>query len=113
MMLQYLNQNIRVYPADSPSEIREDSYIIVPADVQIRFDGQTRVVFVQLAETENYKVYAYGERAKAYAQSQSGQSEKEELPQNTSVISALKEENFSELSENQQAETQNSTTTIY
>ena len=38
----------------------------------IRFDGQSRVVFVQLAETDNYKVYAYGERAKAYAQSQSG-----------------------------------------
>lgn len=72
MMLQYLNQNIKVYPADQPSEIREDSYVIVPNDVMIRFDGQSRVVFVQLAETDNYKVYAYGERAKAYAQSQSG-----------------------------------------
>lgn len=75
MMLQYLNQNIRVYPADAPADIREDSYVIVPADVQIRFDGQSRVVFVQLAETENYKIYAYGERAKAYAQSQSGTEE--------------------------------------
>lgn len=75
MMLQYLNQNIKVYPADTPADMREDSYVIVPADVQIRFDGQSRVVFVQLAETENYKIYAYGERAKAYAQSQSGTEE--------------------------------------
>lgn len=75
MMLQYLNQNIKVYPAESPGEIREDSYVIVPNDVMIRFDGQTRVVFAQLAETDNYKVYAYGERAKAYAQSQSGTEE--------------------------------------
>lgn len=82
MMLQYLNQNIRVYPADGAADIREDSYVIVPNDVQIRFDGQSRVVFVELAATENYKIYAYGERAKAYAQSQSGNEEETEKSPN-------------------------------
>ncbi|MCM1055237.1 MAG: hypothetical protein NC394_06915 [Bacteroides sp.] len=81
MMLQYLNQNIKVYSADAPQDIREDTYIIVPSDVQLRFDGQQRIVFVELAETENYKIYAYGERAKAYAQSQSGgEAEQTEEP---------------------------------
>lgn len=83
MMLQYLNQNIKVYTADAPQDIREDTYIIVPSDVQLRFDGQSRIVFVQLAETENYKIYAYGERAKAYAQSQTVGEEETADPQNT------------------------------
>lgn len=85
MMLQYLNQNIKVYPADQPSEIREDSYVIVPNDVMIRFDGQSGVVFVQLAETDNYKVYAYGERAKAYARSQSGGEKSKETVQSNAA----------------------------
>lgn len=80
MMMQYLNQNIKVYTADTPSNIREDTYIIVPEGVQLRFEGQGRIVFVQLAETENYKIYAYGERAKAYAQSQAGNEEQQETP---------------------------------
>ena len=77
MTLQYLNQNIKVYPTDILTEIREDSYVIVPGDVEIRFEGQPRDVIELLAETDNYKVYAYGERAKAYAQSQSGAEERE------------------------------------
>lgn len=84
MMLQYLNQNIKVYTADAPQDIREDTYIIVPSDVQLRFDGQQRIVFVQLAETENYKIYAYGERAKAYAQSQTVGEEETDVSDNTS-----------------------------
>lgn len=79
MMMQYLNQNIKVYTADTAASIREDTYIIVPEGVQLRFEGQGRIVFVQLAETENYKIYAYGERAKAYAQSQSGSEEEQEI----------------------------------
>lgn len=77
-MLQYLNQNIKIYVSDTPQDIKEDTYIIVPSDVQLRFDGQPRVVFVPLARTENYSVYAYGERAKAYAQSQTGGEKEEE-----------------------------------
>ncbi len=91
MMLQYLNQNIKVYPADAPSEIREDSYVIVPNNVMIRFEGQPRVVFVQLAETDNYKVYAYGERAKAYAQSQSGGEEQTDAQQIETASEKTKE----------------------
>ncbi|MCM1298093.1 MAG: hypothetical protein NC203_06025 [Firmicutes bacterium] len=73
MMMQYLNQNITVKTADNPQALTDDTYIILPSDVPLRFDGQQgRIVFSQLGETENYKVYAYGERAKAYAQAQSG-----------------------------------------
>lgn len=72
MMMQYLNQNITVKTADNPQSLNEDTYIILPSDVALRFEGQGRVVFTQIGETENYKVYAYGERAKAYAQAQSG-----------------------------------------
>lgn len=80
MMLQYLNQNVKVYTADSVSDIQEDTYIVVPSETQIRFEGQPRVVFVHLAETENYKIYAYGERAKAYAQSQTGNEKQDQQP---------------------------------
>ncbi len=72
MMMQYLNQNITVNISDSPQSITDDTYIIIPADVPVRFDGQQDKV-IQLGETENYKVYAYGERAKAYVQAQSGE----------------------------------------
>ncbi len=75
MSLQFLNQNITVFTADRSSDIREDTFIIVPKDVSLSFEGQERVVFIQLAETEGYRVFAYGERAKAYAQAQSGGSE--------------------------------------
>lgn len=72
MMLQYLNQSITVYTVNSTSEIREDTFIIVSADVFLSFEGQERVTLVQLAETDGYRIYAYGERARAYAQAQSG-----------------------------------------
>ena len=72
MMLQYLNQNITVYTVNSTADIKEDTFIIVSSDLSLSFEGQERVVLVQLAETDGYSVYAYGERAKAYAQAQSG-----------------------------------------
>lgn len=72
MMLQYLNQNITVYTVNNTSDIREDTFIIVSSELSLSFEGQERVVLVQLAETDGYRIYAYGERAKAYAQAQSG-----------------------------------------
>ena len=72
MMLQYLNQNITVYTVNNTADIKEDTFIIVSSDLSLSFEGQERVVLVQLAETDGYRVYAYGERAKAYAQAQSG-----------------------------------------
>lgn len=72
MMLQYLNQNITVYTVNSTPDIREDTFIVVPSDLSLSFEGQERVVLVQLSETDGYRIYAYGERAKAYAQAQRG-----------------------------------------
>lgn len=72
MTMQYLNQNIKVYTADNVSELKEDTFVIMPSDAQISFEGQGRPVFELLGETEGYRVYAYGERAKAYVQAQSG-----------------------------------------
>ena len=82
MMLQYLNQNITVYTADSPEDIREDTYIIVPADVQPPFDLHGEIPMTPLGSTEAYNVFAYGERAGAYAHSQSG-GEEETDPETT------------------------------
>lgn len=75
MTLQYLNQNIKVYTVGDTSEIAEDTFIIVPNGLSLSFEGQERIPLTQLAETEGYRVYAYGERANAYAQAQSGTNE--------------------------------------
>ncbi len=86
MSVQYLNQHIKLTAAENISDLKEDTFILVPSDVQIRFDGQSRVVFVLLNETEHYRIYAYGERAKAYAQAQSGN---EEPAETTSAASSI------------------------
>lgn len=89
MMMQYLNQNITVKTADNPQSLTGDTYIILPSDVPLRFEGQQgRVVFSQLGETENYKVYAYGERAKAYAQAQSGNEAPASEPAQSETLSS-------------------------
>lgn len=82
MAVQYLNQNVSMYTAESVSELKEDTFVIMPSDAQISFEGvQGRPVFELLGETDNYRIYAYGERAKAYAQAQSGNNEEEEASQ--------------------------------
>lgn len=86
MSVQYLNQHIKLTVAENISDLKEDTFILVSSDVQIRFDGQSRVVFVLLNETEHYRIYAYGERAKAYAQAQSGNKEPAET---TSAASSI------------------------
>ncbi|MDE7280397.1 MAG: hypothetical protein K2N36_01480 [Ruminiclostridium sp.] len=79
MTVQYLNQNVSMYTAETVSELKEDTFVIMPSDAQISFEGvQGRPVFELLGETDNYRIYAYGERAKAYAQAQSGNNEEEE-----------------------------------
>ncbi|HBH95897.1 MAG TPA: hypothetical protein DDX91_09085, partial [Ruminococcaceae bacterium] len=77
MAMQYLNQNVKIYTADSVSELKEDTFVIIPSEAQISFEGQGRPVFELLGETEGYRVYAFGERAKAYAQAQSGGGKEE------------------------------------
>ena len=79
MMIQYLNQNVTVYPAETPEQIREDTYVIMPADVPMPFGRQEEIPLMILGETESYRIYAYGERAGAYAHSQTG-SEEEQPP---------------------------------
>ncbi len=99
MTVQYLNQNVSMYTAESVSELKEDTFVIMPSDAQISFEGQQgRPVFELLGETDNYKIYAYGERARAYAQAQSGNNQEEEpsesetagstAPENTSSTAA-------------------------
>ena len=77
MMLQFLNQNVTIYTAENPEDIREDTYVIVPADVQPPFPQHGEIPFTPLGSTDAYGVFAYGERAGAYAHSQSGGEETE------------------------------------
>ncbi|MDE6579549.1 MAG: hypothetical protein K2K41_03350, partial [Ruminiclostridium sp.] len=100
MTVQYLNQNVSMYTAESVSELKEDTFVIMPSDAQISFEGQQgRPVFELLGETDNYRIYAYGERAKAYAQAQSGNNEEEEASQSETADSASPE-NTSDVSDN-------------
>ena len=80
MMIQYLNQNITVYTADASEDIREDTYIVIPIDVQPPFAEYGEVPFIPLGNTEAYCVFAYGERAGAYAHSQTGGEEETTAP---------------------------------
>lgn len=86
MMMQFLNQNIKVYTAENPEDIREDTYVIVPLDVPIPFLEHAGVPLMPLGETKGHRVFAYGERASAYAHSQSGG---EEEPQSSDTPPAL------------------------
>ena len=92
MTVQYLNQNVGMYTAETVSELKEDTFVIMPSDAQISFEGvQGRPVFELLGQTDNYRIYAYGERAKAYAQAQSGIGEEEEVSQSETADSASPE----------------------
>ena len=77
MMLQYLNQNITVYTAETPPDIRQDTYVIIPSDELPPFSDREGAF---LGETESYRIFAYGERAEAYAHSQSGGEEETAAP---------------------------------
>ena len=80
MMLQYMNQSIKVYTADKPEDIRKDTYVVIPADVPLPFLQHDGIPLVPLGGKEEYRVYAYGERAEAYAHSQSGGEEEQFAP---------------------------------
>lgn len=71
MTIQYLNQNVTVYTAESEDEIFTDTFIIAPKESVPHFEREGRFITPELiGETDDYCVYAYGERARAYAQSQ-------------------------------------------
>lgn len=69
MTLQYLNQNITVSYADDPSRIQENTYIIVTIGTDFGIDPKELLLVRQV---DNYRIYAYGERAQAYKQAQTG-----------------------------------------
>ena len=75
MMMQYLNQHITVYTADTPEDVRGDTYVIIPTDISLPFDQQSGALLMPLGSTDSYRVYSYGERASAYAHSQTVDSE--------------------------------------
>ena len=70
MMLQYLNQNITVYTATNPADIREDTLLVIPAGMNLPVYHYKGVPLLPIGSTESYKVFAYGEWAVAYARSQ-------------------------------------------
>lgn len=70
MMLQYLNQNTTVYTAENLSDIRDDTYLVVPVGVNLPV-YHSGVSLLPMGSTESYRVFAYGEWAVAYARSQS------------------------------------------
>lgn len=70
-MMQFLNQNTRVTYAAEPSEIPENTFVIVPDNVTLRFPASAKkLVFTEIGRADGYRVYAYGEKALAYVQSQ-------------------------------------------
>lgn len=70
-MMQFINQNTRVVYADEISEIPENTFVIVPDNVTIRFPVTSKkLVFTEIGRVDGYRVYAYGEKALAYVQSQ-------------------------------------------
>lgn len=70
-MIQYLNQNITVYSASDVHDIVENTFVVVPKGEIIRFPTvNKRIVFTEIASVGDYSIYAYGEKALAYAQSQ-------------------------------------------
>lgn len=75
MMIQYINQNINVYSAALPSEIRGNTYVVVPIGARLYLQGQERLPVVYMGQTDSYRIYAYGERPVAYAQAQNGAEE--------------------------------------
>ena len=70
-MMQFINQSTRVVYADEVTEIPENTFVIVPDNVTIRFPTTSRkLVFTEIGKADGYRVYAYGEKALAYVQSQ-------------------------------------------
>lgn len=74
IMLQFLNQEIVLKSTNNQDEIEENTFIVKPIQEALHFstDPQTgvRIPLALIAQTEQYSIYAYGERAIAYAQSQ-------------------------------------------
>lgn len=71
-LLQYLNQETLVIAASGISDLPENCFIITPNSDRLALRSESSQVFWELAQTSEYTLYAYGERAAAFAQSQGG-----------------------------------------
>lgn len=69
MMLQFFNQDTTVTPVADMADIKENTFVLAPATMEIQL-GNGHTVFTRIAETADFALYAYGEKAYAYALSQ-------------------------------------------
>lgn len=69
MMLQFLNQDTTVTPVAEDGEIEENTFVLTPVSLELK-PKNDKILFEKIAETTDYVLYAYGEKAYAYALSQ-------------------------------------------
>ncbi len=69
-LLQFLNQETLFFTVGSIGELPENCFIVVPNSERLVLKPDSQQLFWELTQTEEYTLYAYGERATAFAQSQ-------------------------------------------
>lgn len=97
LMLRFLNRNINVRVTYDIETVPENSFLAVNRNEDVSALENSRTVFLLVAESGDLRLYAYGERAVAYMQSQDvGEEEiKEEetlIPEKTTVSETKKPE---------------------
>lgn len=69
-LLQYLNQETYVLSVNGINDLPENCFIVVPNSERLALRPESEQIFWELKQTSEYTLYAYGERAAAFAQSQ-------------------------------------------
>lgn len=73
-LLQFLNQNTLIIYKARAIDIEENCFIVAPVNKSVRVtltsESGAQIPMIKLAQTDDFALYAYGERAVAYAQSQ-------------------------------------------
>lgn len=73
-LLQFLNQNTLIIYKARAADIEENCFIVTPKNKQLNVADKNalgeNIPLIKLAETDDFALYAYGERALAYARSQ-------------------------------------------
>lgn len=91
LMLQFLNRHVTVRITYEIESIPENCFLVINKGEDVTALENSRTPFLLVAESEDLRLYAYGERAVAYMQSQSAsESEKESeqealIPEKTSA----------------------------
>ncbi|MCL2087138.1 MAG: hypothetical protein FWH05_06045 [Oscillospiraceae bacterium] len=73
-LLQFLNQDTKVYAVNNQTQIPEHCFLIVPTEFLEIFLEEVPGV-LKFAQTDDYSVYLRGTRAQAYVRSQAGLEE--------------------------------------